>query len=245
MLGNFACFFFFSSVDFFKINFFKIIFQEYHQSVKQFRSRSGPTFRRAWSGSKLFAKVISRWKKSPLVGKELTLKAPSKICSRRHSIFFFFFFFKYFRQNKSWHFMWIVCQADNSHEMSRLVFSEKKKIIIKKIKKLSSAAVVIGALGLMGVDTLDRVSIILSKADNICYFLLAFLQIKPLLKKGTLKIKNLLLRGVNSFVLFGEELFSEGRQNNFDRAVLLLYQFYFIIHQIFAFTFKQTIFCIG
>ena len=38
--------------------------------------------------------------------------------------------------------MWIVCQADNSHEMSRLVLSEKKK----KKKKLSSAAVVIGAL---------------------------------------------------------------------------------------------------
>ena len=36
--------------------------------------------------------------------------------------------------------MWIVCQADNSQEMSRLVFSEKKK------KKLLSAAVVTGAL---------------------------------------------------------------------------------------------------
>ena len=44
----------------FKINFFEIFFQEYHQSVKQFGSRSGPTFCRAWSGSKLFAKVISR-----------------------------------------------------------------------------------------------------------------------------------------------------------------------------------------
>ena len=29
-----------------------------------------PTFCRAWSGSKLFAKVISRWQKSPLAGKE-------------------------------------------------------------------------------------------------------------------------------------------------------------------------------
>ena len=37
--------------------------------------------------------------------------------------------------------MWIVCQADDSHEMSGLVFFEKKKK-----KKLSSAAVVIGAL---------------------------------------------------------------------------------------------------
>ena len=46
----------------------------------------------------------------------------SKIYSRRHSNFFF-------RENKSWHFMWIICQADSSHEMSRLVFFEKKKIV--------------------------------------------------------------------------------------------------------------------
>ena len=61
---------------FFLINFFqkkkkKKCFQEYHQSVKQFGARSGPTFCWAWSGSKLFAKVMSRWQKSPLVGKEL------------------------------------------------------------------------------------------------------------------------------------------------------------------------------
>ena len=55
---------------FFKSYFFKNIFQEYHQCVKQFGSRSGPKFCRAWSGSKLFAKVISRWQKSPLAGKE-------------------------------------------------------------------------------------------------------------------------------------------------------------------------------
>ena len=36
--------------------------------------------------------------------------------------------------------MWIVCQTDDSHEMSRLVFSEKKK------RKMSSAAAVIDAL---------------------------------------------------------------------------------------------------
>ena len=38
--------------------------------------------------------------------------------------------------------MWIVCQADDSHEISRLVFFEK----LKKYFKMSSAAVVIGAL---------------------------------------------------------------------------------------------------
>ena len=45
----------------------------------------------------------------------------SKICSRQHSIISFF------RENKSWYFMWTVCLADNSHEISRLVFAEKQK----------------------------------------------------------------------------------------------------------------------
>ena len=49
MLGNFACFFFFCRLWillflFFLINFFKKIFQEYLQSVKQFGSRSDATF---------------------------------------------------------------------------------------------------------------------------------------------------------------------------------------------------------
>ena len=34
-------------------------------------------------------------------------------------------FFLFFIENKSWHFIWIVCQAYDSHEMSRLVFYEK------------------------------------------------------------------------------------------------------------------------
>ena len=55
-LGNFA--YFLSSADLFQNqHFFKKFFQEYHQSVKQFGSRSGPTFCQAWSGSKLFAKL--------------------------------------------------------------------------------------------------------------------------------------------------------------------------------------------
>ena len=71
MRGNFICFFVVCGFLFFNIKFFKNVFQEYHQSVIQFGSRSGPTFCRAWSGSKLFSKVISRWQKSPLAGKEL------------------------------------------------------------------------------------------------------------------------------------------------------------------------------
>ena len=38
-------------------------------------------------------------------------------------ILHFFFFFS--RENKTWLFMWIVCLADDSHEMSRLILSEK------------------------------------------------------------------------------------------------------------------------
>ena len=48
-----------SSADFFKINLFKKLFREYHQSVKRFESRSGSTFCGALSGSKFFAKVLS------------------------------------------------------------------------------------------------------------------------------------------------------------------------------------------
>ena len=58
MLGNFSCFYFFCK-------YFKKIFQVHYQSVKRFGSRAGPTFCWSWSGSKLFAKVISKWQKSP------------------------------------------------------------------------------------------------------------------------------------------------------------------------------------
>ena len=55
MLGKFACFFY-RLLIFFKINFFQKFFQEYHKSVKQFESRAGPTFCRAWSGYKTVCK---------------------------------------------------------------------------------------------------------------------------------------------------------------------------------------------
>ena len=70
MLGNFACFFVICGFCF-KSTFSKKIFQEYHQSVKQFGSRSVLMFCWARSGSKLFAKVISRRQKSPLAWKGL------------------------------------------------------------------------------------------------------------------------------------------------------------------------------
>ena len=69
--GEFCMLFCHQWIFYLKLTFSKNIFQEYHQSVKQFGSRSGLTFCRVWSGSILFAKVISRWQKSPLAGKEL------------------------------------------------------------------------------------------------------------------------------------------------------------------------------
>ena len=45
-------------------------------------------------------------------------------------IFIYLFSFK---ENKVWYFMWIICLADDSHEMNSLIFSEKKIVIIKNI----------------------------------------------------------------------------------------------------------------
>ena len=54
--GYFSCFIALYWI-FSKSIFQKIFCREYHQSGKQFRSRSDRTFYRTWSGSKLFAKV--------------------------------------------------------------------------------------------------------------------------------------------------------------------------------------------
>ena len=72
MLGNFSCFCW-RLLTFFKINFFNNFFQEYYQHAKLFWSRWGPTFCHSWSGSKLFAKVISRWQKLQPARKEFIL----------------------------------------------------------------------------------------------------------------------------------------------------------------------------
>ena len=77
ILGSFCC----RLPTFFKINVFKKFFHEHYQSVKLLGSRPGPTFCRSCSGSKLFAKVISRRQKPPLARKELTL-----LCSVKHII---------------------------------------------------------------------------------------------------------------------------------------------------------------
>ena len=49
----------------------------------------------------------------------MTIKVPSKFAADDNSHFFFKLFF---RENKTWHCMWIVCQEDNSHMMSNLIY---------------------------------------------------------------------------------------------------------------------------
>ena len=70
MLGNFSCFCC-TLLAFFKIIFFRKIFQEHSKSIKWFGFRFWWTFSLSWSVSKLFAKVISRQQKSPLARNEL------------------------------------------------------------------------------------------------------------------------------------------------------------------------------
>ena len=74
---------FFSSAFFFsKSTLYEKFFQENHQGVKQFGSRSCPTICRAGSGSKLFAKVISRRQNSLLSRKEIKIDI-SDNCNRQ------------------------------------------------------------------------------------------------------------------------------------------------------------------
>ena len=51
----------------------------------------------------------------------LTLKAPCKICSRQH-VEFFIYYYLFFRENKSWHFMWMKCQSNLWKNKSKIVF---------------------------------------------------------------------------------------------------------------------------
>ena len=62
-----------SILTFITIDYITYVFHVHYLSVKRFGYRSGPTFCRSWSGSKLFAKakVIGRRQKSPLTREEL------------------------------------------------------------------------------------------------------------------------------------------------------------------------------
>ena len=82
-------------MDFFlKLTFSKnlsVIQSECQTVWIQIRPDETQTFCRAWSGSKLFAKAISRWQKSPQSGKEL--KCSVKITPLQLFVCLFFFFF--------------------------------------------------------------------------------------------------------------------------------------------------------
>ena len=57
-----------------------------------------------------------------ILKQKLTLESAKQNCSRRQ-----FLFLILSRENKAKHFMWIVCPADDSHEMLSLIFSEKQQ----------------------------------------------------------------------------------------------------------------------
>ena len=67
----------------------------------------------------------------------LTLKAPNKIATDDTLIFLLWSF----TVNKAWCFMWILCLAEDSHEMYYFLWKTFKKYLW-----MSSAAVVIGVL---------------------------------------------------------------------------------------------------
>ena len=48
-----------------------------------------------------------------------------------------------FDENKAWCFMWILCLAEDSHEISNLIFSEKKN---EKVFLLHSWLVLLGLI---------------------------------------------------------------------------------------------------
>ena len=60
----------------------------------------------------------------------------------QQTTFFFFFLSVFFRVNKTWQSMWIICLAEDSHEISRLIFYEKLKNNKNKIKMLFATVVI-------------------------------------------------------------------------------------------------------
>ena len=78
----------------------------------------------------------SKGQELSLFSQQLTLKALSKFVAANILKFFLLFF----RENKTWHFMWIICLADDSHEMSSYFLWNIKHFTV------SSAVLVISAL---------------------------------------------------------------------------------------------------
>ena len=74
---------------------------------------------------------------------EMTLNELVKLTTLWTTGPWIFFYYYYLEKINIDIIFWIVCCADDSHEMARLIFFEK---VIKKKVKMSSVAVVLGAL---------------------------------------------------------------------------------------------------
>ena len=83
-----------SSADLFFQNYFFQKNLSETQGVKRFGPKSGPTFCRSWSGSKLFAKVINRRQRSPLARKELCIRFAASSCCCSANFYLAFFIFR-------------------------------------------------------------------------------------------------------------------------------------------------------
>ena len=116
MLGNFACFFIICGFFSFLIYFLENVFQEYHQSVKQFGSRSGPTGPNCLQRLSADNKSRERIKQSTTAAVKILKLFP---------FFLFFFLLKKICLDISYE---SARQITPSHEMSRLIFSEKSVI---------------------------------------------------------------------------------------------------------------------
>ena len=114
----------------------------------------------------------SKWKSTGITEEQffLTLKAPRKILEQSTICFYFLFF----RENNAWHYMWIVCPADDSHVMSSIISSEK---YIEHALKMSSASHdwrfkgwFMRTVCIVGTCQNCLSKAILTSTHNICFF---------------------------------------------------------------------------
>ena len=91
----------------------------------------------------MFTFVASGWS-MPLPDSSLTLTLKAANKKKLQQTTLYFLLLLSFKANKAWCFIWILCLAEDSHEISSFIFSLKKKG--KKYSWMSSAGVMIGAL---------------------------------------------------------------------------------------------------
>ena len=134
--------------------------------------------------------------------RNLPLKGQTKIAADDTLIFLLLFF----EENKAWSFMWILCLAENSHEISSLFSLKKKKKKWKKYLWMSYAAVVIGAL---------RVKFAIYGKDSIMIYYMHNKEIWWFLNK----LKAIITSGLRRFIS-SKEIFPPSRFY-FSNAIVL------------------------